>query len=156
MTLPHAEVEQRARCWQKRKNRCCTLAVAWVWRRQFRLCGGLRCHKKPATCTLKRAGAARRSSVLSGHAGMHGTKAANFAVQECDLLIAVGARFDDRVTGKLNTFAPHASVIHMDTTRRNEKLRQAHVALQGDLNALLPALQQPLNINDGSNTARAA
>jgi len=39
---------------------------------------------------------------------MHGTKAANLAVQECDLLIAVGARFDDRVTGKLNTFAPHA------------------------------------------------
>lgn len=36
------------------------------------------------------------------------------AVQECDLLIAVGARFDDRVTGKLNTFAPHAKVIHMD------------------------------------------
>ncbi|MGQ7191674.1 hypothetical protein ACUODJ_60675, partial [Escherichia sp. HC-CC] len=44
-----------------------------------------------------------------GMLGMHGTKAANFAVQECDLLIAVGARFDDRVTGKLNTFAPHAT-----------------------------------------------
>lgn len=81
--------------------------------------------------------------------GMHGTKAANFAVQECDLLIAVGARFDDRVTGKLNTFAPHASVIHMDIDPAEmNKLRQAHVALQGDLNALLPALQQPLNIND--------
>ncbi|SUB14450.1 Acetolactate synthase isozyme 2 large subunit [Pantoea agglomerans] len=38
--------------------------------------------------------------------GMHGTKAANLAVQSCDLLIAVGARFDDRVTGKLDTFAP--------------------------------------------------
>ena len=70
-------------------------------------------------------------------------------MQECDLLIAVGARFDDRVTGKLNTFAPHASVIHMDIDPAEmNKLRQAHVALQGDLNALLPALQQPLNIND--------
>ncbi|MGQ7189783.1 hypothetical protein ACUODJ_47535, partial [Escherichia sp. HC-CC] len=60
-----------------------------------------------------------------------------------------GARFDDRVTGKLNTFAPHASVIHMDIDPAEmNKLRQAHVALQGDLNALLPALQQPLNIND--------
>ena len=84
-----------------------------------------------------------------GMLGMHGTKAANFAVQECDLLIAVGARFDDRVTGKLNTFAPLASVIHMDIDPAEmNKLRQAHVALQGDLNALLPALQQPLNIND--------
>ncbi|MFP4055195.1 MAG: biosynthetic-type acetolactate synthase large subunit, partial [Phycisphaerae bacterium] len=46
--------------------------------------------------------------------GMHGSAAANFAVQECDLLVAVGARFDDRVTGKLETFAPHAKIIHMD------------------------------------------
>ena len=49
-----------------------------------------------------------------GMLGMHGTKAANLAVQECDLLIAVGARFDDRVTGKLNEFAPNAKVIHFD------------------------------------------
>ena len=84
-----------------------------------------------------------------GMVGMHGSYAANMAVQECDLLIAVGARFDDRVTGKLNTFAPHASVIHMDIDPAEmNKLRQAHVALQGDLNALLPALQQQLNIND--------
>ncbi len=61
--------------------------------------------------------------------GMHGTKAANLAVQECDLLIAVGARFDDRVTGKLNTFAPHAKVIHLDIDPAElNKLRQAHVA----------------------------
>ena len=46
--------------------------------------------------------------------GMHGTAYANFAVQECDLLIAVGARFDDRVTGKVKTFAPHAKIIHID------------------------------------------
>jgi len=78
---------------------------------------------------------------------MHGTKAANLAVQECDLLIAVGARFDDRVTGRLNAFAPHAKVIHMDIDPAEmSKLRQAHVALQGDLKTLLPALQRPLNI----------
>jgi acetolactate synthase-1/2/3 large subunit len=80
--------------------------------------------------------------------GMHGTKAANLAVQECDLLIAVGARFDDRVTGKLNTFAPHAKVIHLDIDPAElNKLRQAHVALTGDLNTLLPALQKPLTID---------
>lgn len=103
----------------------------------------------PATCTLKGLGAVEADYPYYGHAGNAWRKAANFAVQECDLLIAVGARFDDRVTGKLNTFAPHASVIHMDIDPAEmNKLRQAHVALQGDLNALLPALQQPLNIND--------
>ena len=57
------------------------------------------------------------------------------AVQSCDLLIAVGARFDDRVTGKLDTFAPHASVIHIDIDPAElNKLRRAHVSLQGDLN----------------------
>lgn len=49
-----------------------------------------------------------------GMLGMHGTAAANFAVCECDLLIAVGARFDDRVTGKIDDFAPKAKVIHID------------------------------------------
>lgn len=52
--------------------------------------------------------------VYMGMIGMHGTKAANFAVQESDLLLVCGARFDDRVTGKLDTFAPHAKVIHCD------------------------------------------
>lgn len=103
----------------------------------------------PATCTLKGLGAVEADyPYYLGLLGMHGTKAANLAVQECDLLIAVGARFDDRVTGKLNTFAPHASVIHMDIDPAEmNKLRQAHVALQGDLNALLPALQQPLAVD---------
>ncbi|ABP62670.1 acetolactate synthase 2 catalytic subunit [Enterobacter sp. 638] len=103
----------------------------------------------PATCTLKGLGAVDADySYYLGMLGMHGTKAANLAVQECDLLIAVGARFDDRVTGKLNTFAPNAKVIHMDIDPAEmHKLRQAHVTLQGDLNALLPALQQSLSIN---------
>ena len=103
----------------------------------------------PVTCTLKGLGAVEADyPYYLGMLGMHGTKAANLAVQECDLLIAVGARFDDRVTGKLNTFAPNAKVIHMDIDPAEmSKLRQAHVALQGDLNALLPALEQPLDIN---------
>ncbi|MGL4032918.1 acetolactate synthase 2 catalytic subunit [Kosakonia cowanii] len=104
----------------------------------------------PIACTLKGLGAvAPGYPYYLGMLGMHGTKAANFAVQECDLLIAVGARFDDRVTGKLNTFAPHARVIHMDIDPAEmSKLRQAHVALQGDLNALLPVLQQQLAIDE--------
>ncbi|WP_330985243.1 MULTISPECIES: acetolactate synthase 2 catalytic subunit [Enterobacterales] len=104
----------------------------------------------PVTCTLKGLGAVEADyPYYLAMLGMHGTKAANLAVQECDLLIAVGARFDDRVTGKLNTFAPHAKVIHMDIDLAElNKLRQAHVGLQGELNALLPALQQTLDIND--------
>ncbi|RPH25218.1 acetolactate synthase 2 catalytic subunit [Buttiauxella warmboldiae] len=104
----------------------------------------------PSTVTLKGLGAVPADHPFyTGMLGMHGTKAANLAVQECDLLIAVGARFDDRVTGKLNTFAPHARVIHMDIDPAElSKLRQAHVGLQGDLTQLLPALQQPLDIAD--------
>ncbi|AFK01286.1 acetolactate synthase 2 catalytic subunit [Cronobacter sakazakii] len=103
----------------------------------------------PCAVTLKGLGAVEASYPwYVGMLGMHGTKAANLAVQECDLLIAVGARFDDRVTGKLNTFAPHAKVIHMDIDPAElNKLRQAHVGFQGDLNALLPALQRPMAID---------
>ena len=102
----------------------------------------------PSTVTLKGLGAVpAEHPFYTGMLGMHGTKAANLAVQACDLLIAVGARFDDRVTGKLNTFAPHAKVIHLDIDPAEfSKLRQAHVSLQGSLNRLLPALQQPLKI----------
>ncbi|EOC1474658.1 acetolactate synthase 2 catalytic subunit [Cronobacter turicensis] len=103
----------------------------------------------PCAVTLKGLGAVEASYPgYLGMLGMHGTKAANLAVQECDLLIAVGARFDDRVTGKLNTFAPHAKVIHMDIDPAElNKLRQAHVGLPGNLNALLPALQRPMAID---------
>ncbi|TDB53294.1 acetolactate synthase 2 catalytic subunit [Photorhabdus khanii] len=102
----------------------------------------------PVVSTLKGLGAAdTKHPCYLGMLGMHGTKAANFAVQSCDLLIAAGARFDDRVTGKLNTFAPNAKVIHLDIDPAElGKLRQAHVSLLGDLKALLPRLQQPLSI----------
>ncbi|WJV62379.1 acetolactate synthase 2 catalytic subunit [Pectobacteriaceae bacterium C52] len=104
----------------------------------------------PSVVTLKGLGAVDHSHpYYLGMIGMHGTKAANLMVQQCDLLVAIGVRFDDRVTGKLSAFAPHAKVIHMDIDPAElNKLRQAHVALQGDLNCLLPALQQPLQIEE--------
>ena len=69
----------------------------------------------PVTTTLMGLGSFDEHHPLSvGMLGMHGTAYANFAVSECDLLIAVGARFDDRVTGKLDEFASRARVIHID------------------------------------------
>jgi len=69
----------------------------------------------PVATTLMGLGAFPETHQLSmGMLGMHGTVTANYAVHECDLLIAVGARFDDRVTGKLKAFAPHARIIHVD------------------------------------------
>lgn len=102
----------------------------------------------PVVATLKGLGTPdAEDACYLGMLGMHGTKAANFAVQQSDLLIAVGARFDDRVTGKLNEFAPDASVIHMDIDPAElNKLRQAHVTLRGDLNKLLPELYNPVSI----------
>ncbi|WP_369309116.1 acetolactate synthase 2 catalytic subunit [Providencia rettgeri] len=96
----------------------------------------------PSVSTLKGLGAVDPADEnYLGMLGMHGTKAANISVQRCDLLIAVGARFDDRVTGKLNTFAPNAKVIHIDIDHVElDKLRQTHVALHGDAKALLPKL----------------
>ncbi|HOK67173.1 MAG TPA: biosynthetic-type acetolactate synthase large subunit [Anaerohalosphaeraceae bacterium] len=69
----------------------------------------------PVTMTLMGLGAFDQNDPLSlDMLGMHGAAYANFAVQNCDLLICVGARFDDRVTGKLKAFAPNARVIHID------------------------------------------
>jgi acetolactate synthase-1/2/3 large subunit len=76
-----------------------------------------------------------------GMLGMHGTRAANMAVQESDLLIVVGARFDDRATGKLTEFAPFARVIHLDADAYEiSKLRTANIALPGDVAAGLRVL----------------
>lgn len=102
----------------------------------------------PSVSTLKGLGSIDpNDDVYMGMIGMHGTKAANFAVQESDLLLVCGARFDDRVTGKLDTFAPHAKVIHCDIDAAEiHKLRRADVALQGDLIQALNALKQELDI----------
>ena len=74
----------------------------------------------PVAPTLMGLGGFQSGHPLSlGMLGMHGTYAANMAVAESDLLIAIGVRFDDRVTGKLATFAPHASIIHVDIDPAN-------------------------------------
>ncbi|MFM5167216.1 acetolactate synthase 2 catalytic subunit [Aeromonas veronii] len=102
----------------------------------------------PAVTTLKGIGALDPdSSVYLGMLGMHGTKAANYAVQQCDLLLVVGARFDDRVTGKLEEFAPEAKVIHLDVDAAEfGKRRAAEVGITTDLKQVLPRLVMALDI----------
>lgn len=102
----------------------------------------------PAVTTLKGIGALDPDSpVYLGMLGMHGTKAANYAVQQCDLLLVVGARFDDRVTGKLEEFAPEAKVIHLDVDAAEfGKRRAAEVGITTDLRLVLPALAMALDI----------
>ena len=76
-----------------------------------------------------------------GMLGMHGTIAATGAVQRCDLLVAIGARFDDRVTGKLDAFAPGARVIHIDIDPAEiGKNRQPDVPIVGDVATVLKDL----------------
>ena len=83
----------------------------------------------------------RESRSATGYWLMRGAAYANFAVTDCDLLIAVGARFDDRVTGKLDTFAPRARVIHFEIDPAEiGKNRRADVAVLGDVGASLAAL----------------
>ncbi|GBF79227.1 biosynthetic-type acetolactate synthase large subunit [Aphanothece sacrum] len=98
----------------------------------------------PVTTTLMGIGAFDEHHPLSvGMLGMHGTAYANFAVSECDLLIAVGARFDDRVTGKLDEFANHAKVIHIDIDPAEVgKNRSPEVPIVGDVRQVLEQLLQ--------------
>jgi acetolactate synthase-1/2/3 large subunit len=96
----------------------------------------------PAVATLKGLGAIPTDHPdFIGMLGMHGNQAANIAVDECDLLICIGARFDDRATGKLASFAPNARVIHFDADAAEiPKLRMADAALPGDIGAALDQL----------------
>jgi acetolactate synthase-1/2/3 large subunit len=97
----------------------------------------------PSVSTLKGLGTIERHDPhYLGMLGMHGTKAANLVVQECDLLIAVGARFDDRVTGKLDSFAPSAKVIHIDIDAAEiHKLRQANAPIRSEIPPALAQLE---------------
>ena len=98
--------------------------------------------KIPTVLTLRGLGAlpANHPHYL-GMLGMHGTRAANMAVQECDLLIVIGARFDDRATGKLAEFAPFARVLHVDADAYEiGKLRTANIAVPGDVTTSLRTL----------------
>lgn len=96
----------------------------------------------PSVTTLKAMGSvAKDNPYYLGMLGMHGTQAANLAVQQCDLLICLGARFDDRVTGKLDSFAPNAKVIQLDIDPAEiNKLRQPDCAMLGPMQQLLPAM----------------
>ncbi len=96
----------------------------------------------PAVTTLQGLGSIPGQHNLNlGMLGMHGTKAANLAVQECDLLIGIGVRFDDRATGMLAKFAPDAKVIHMDIDPAEVgKLRAVQCAILGDLKLALRSL----------------
>ena len=88
----------------------------------------------PVVTTLMARGAFPDSDPLHmGMPGMHGTVAAVVALQKADLLVTLGARFDDRVTGKLDTFAPNAKVIHADVDPAEiGKNRTADVPIVGD------------------------
>jgi acetolactate synthase-1/2/3 large subunit len=99
----------------------------------------------PTVLTLKGLGALPARHPLNlGMLGMHGSRAANLAVQESDLLIVVGARFDDRATGKLAEFAPDARVVHLDLDACEiGKLRHADVGVRGDIRTALTALTLP-------------
>ncbi|MDS4013720.1 MAG: acetolactate synthase large subunit [Candidatus Accumulibacter sp.] len=102
----------------------------------------------PTVMTLMALGAMPVDHPLSlGMLGMHGARCTNLALDECDLLIAVGARFDDRATGKVAGFCPQAQIIHIDIDPSElDKIKTAHVGIAGDvatvLQLLLPGIEQ--------------
>lgn len=98
----------------------------------------------PVTTTLMGLGGFPEDHHLSlGMLGMHGTVYANFAVTECDLLIAIGSRFDDRVTGKIDEFAPHAKIIHIDVDPASiSKTIRVDIPIVGDAKHILQELNK--------------
>ncbi len=96
----------------------------------------------PVTCTVMGLGAFPGThEQWLGMLGMHGTRAANYAMDEADLICAIGARFDDRVTGKLSEFAPRAKFIHIDVDPAEiSKNVPAHIPIVGDARNILPRL----------------
>ncbi len=96
----------------------------------------------PVTCTVNGLGAfSGTDPQWLGMLGMHGTRTANYAIDEADLVIAIGARFDDRVTGKLSEFAPHAKFIHIDIDPAEiSKNVPVHIPIVGDTKNILPRL----------------
>ena len=107
----------------------------------------------PITTTLMGKSSYNEDDHLSlGMLGMHGTAYANFSVSECDLLIALGARFDDRVTGKLDEFAPDAEVIHVDIDPAEiSKNRYPKLAIVGDLRKVLLQILKKMRILGPTN-----
>lgn len=103
----------------------------------------------PVTTTLMGKSSYNEKDHLSlGMLGMHGTAYANFSVSECDLLIALGARFDDRVTGKLDEFACDAQVIHLDIDPAEiSKNRYPHLAIVGDIRKICLEILKKVRLN---------
>ncbi len=102
----------------------------------------VRSDRFPVTCTLMGLGAyPAPDPQWLGMLGMHGTRAANYAMDEADLICAVGARFDDRITGKLSEFAPRAKFIHIDVDPAEiSKNVPAHIPIVGDAKHVLAKL----------------
>jgi acetolactate synthase I/II/III large subunit len=100
------------------------------------------CDPFPVTSTLMGLGAFPAShEQWLGMLGMHGTRTANYAMDEADLIVAIGARFDDRITGKLSEFAPRAKFIHIDVDPAEiSKNVPAHIPIVGDAKLVLPQL----------------
>ncbi|WP_312386559.1 acetolactate synthase large subunit [Atlantibacter hermannii] len=96
----------------------------------------------PTTMTLMALGVLPTDHPLSlGMLGMHGARSTNFILQEADLLIVLGARFDDRAIGKTQEFCPNAKIIHVDIDRAElGKIKQPHIAIQGDVAEVLTQL----------------
>jgi acetolactate synthase-1/2/3 large subunit len=105
----------------------------------------------PVTATLKGLGVMPTDNpCFVGMLGMHGNGAANHAVQNCDLLMVVGARFDDRATGQLAQFAPAARIIHLDIDAAEiSKLRKADVAIVSELAPALEGIRPERKANPG-------
>ena len=107
----------------------------------------------PVACSLMGQGAFDQSDPLyTGMLGMHGTKTSNLGVSECDLLIAVGARFSDRCTGNPATFAQNAKILHIDVDEAeiNKNVR-ADVAVVGDVKVVLERLNKRLEAKTHSD-----
>ena len=109
----------------------------------------------PVVTSLMGKGAMRCSNPLNlGPVGMHGSKYANMAVTESDLIIACGARFSDRVTGKVDEFAPHAKIIHIDIDPAEiGKIVNPDVPIVGDVKVVLAAVNERLEKMDARPVA---
>jgi len=106
----------------------------------------------PTTMTLMALGMLPKAHPLSlGMLGMHGARSTNFILQESDLLIVLGARFDDRAIGKTEQFCPNAKIIHVDIDRAElGKIKQPHVAIQGDVGEVLAQLIPQTHATDNA------
>jgi len=104
----------------------------------------------PTTMTLMALGMLPKAHPLSlGMLGMHGARSTNYILQEADLLIVLGARFDDRAIGKTEQFCPNAKIIHVDIDRAElGKIKQPHVAIQGDVAEVLAQLIPQTDASD--------